>query len=275
MGEDKNAIRMMQAMIACVAILSASVTAGARAPDPSAAATPSLYGDAGTPDISGLWLGSATAVPGESFAPGRGPADGRPPTFWGPWPLPYTPEYQKLYEARVAAAKAGRQLGDSSAKCRPFGLPMMLVSKFYPDEILQTPGQVTFLMNNTFPVIVWTDGRPHPANLQSSYNGHSIGTWVGDTLEVDTVGIRAETALDVMRNPHSDKLHLRWSIRRVASDVLHLHVTLFDDDAFVEPVVTTNIWHRKAGSEWAILDDASCFENNNTQAPVADGFVKF
>lgn len=234
----------------------------------------SLHGDAGTPDISGLWLGTATAVPGQAFAPGRGPADGRPPTFWSPWPLPYTPAFQKIYDERVAAAKQGRQLGDSSAKCRPFGLPMMLVSKFYPDEIVQTPGQVIFLMNNTVPVIVWTDGRPHPADLPPSFNGHSTGHWSGDTLEVDTVGIKGETALDVARNPHSDKLRIQWSVRRVAPDILHVAVTLFDDAAFVEPVTTTNIWHRKTGKEWAILDDASCFETNTAEKP-AEGFIKF
>ena len=236
----------------------------------------SFYGDPAMPDISGLWLGTATGVPGETFAPGRGPADGRPPTFWAPWPLPYTPRYQKIYDQRIAAAKQGRQLGDNSARCLPFGLPMMLVSKFYPDEIVQTPGQVTFLMNNTFPVMIWTDGRGHPKDLKPSYNGHSIGHWIGDTLFVDTVGIIGTTSLDVARNPHSDKLHIRWSVQKVATDTLHLHVTLYDEDAFTQPVTTTNIWERKTDARWQILDDASCFENNGgKEEHLEAGFMKF
>ena len=76
------------------------------------AAGVSLYGDPGVPDISGLWLGTAMGAPGQHFPQGRGPADDRPPTFWAPWPLPYTPAYQKISDERAAAAKSGRQLGD-------------------------------------------------------------------------------------------------------------------------------------------------------------------
>jgi hypothetical protein len=46
----------------------------------------------------------------------------------------------------------------------------------------------------------------HPANLEPSVTGHSIGRWDGDTLIVDTVGIKA--GLFNARVPHSDQLHL-------------------------------------------------------------------
>ena len=216
-------------------------------------------------------------APGEKFAVGRGSADGRGATFWAPWPLPYTPTFQKLYDERVSAAKAGRQLGDISASCLPFGMPRAFVTKVYPDEIVQTPGEVTLFVNNTFPIVIWTDGRGHPRDLKPSYNGHSIGYWRGDTLYIDTVGIRGNTPIDSARNPHSEKLHMVSTIQRVGPDVLHVHVTLYDEDAFLEPVTTTNIWHRKSGSRWQILDDASCFENNLNlpDATGAVGFPKF
>ena len=246
---------------------------GAQWPPPGV----SFYGDPGAPDISGLWLGTVTGVPGEPFAPNRGSADGRPATYWAPWPLPYTPQYQAIYDERVARAKQGRQLGDTSAKCMPFGLPMMLAAKVYPDEIVQTPGQVTLFMNSTFPVVVWTDGREHPKDIAPSFNGHSTGYWLGDTLFVDTVGLVGITSMDNQRNPHSDKLHLRWTLQKVGKDVLHLHLTLYDDEAFTEPVSTTNIWHRKSDPRWQILDDASCFENNesNKDTVPEGGFFKF
>lgn len=262
----------LAAMIAFEGCRTASAEDGSRSSDVSPGV--SLFGSPKAPDISGLWLGTLTGIPGERFMPGRGPADNRPATFWAPWPLPYTPEYQKIYDERVAAATAGRQLGDNSARCLPFGLPMMLVSKVYPDEIVQTPGAVTILMWGTFPVVIWTDGRGHPPDLASSYNGHSIGYWMGDTLFVDTVGINGSTALDVRRDPHSPKLHIKWTIERVATDTLHLHVTLYDPDAFTVPVTTTNIWQRKSGPGWQVLDDASCFENNATESP-APGFKTY
>ena len=238
----------------------------------------SFYGDPAAPDISGLWLGSETGVPGEAFAPNRGPMDGSPPTFWAPWPLPYQPAYRRIVEERAAALKQGRALGDMGARCLPFGMPRVLVAKVYPDEIVQTPGQVTFFMYSSMPIVVWTDGRSHPADLKPSYTGHSIGYWVGDTLHVETVGLNDRQTLDHYLNPHSDKLVLQWTVRRVAKDVLHLHVTMEDEKAFTEPVTTTNIWRRKTDPRWQILDDGSCFENNRTQVDAegnTDGFTKF
>ena len=262
------------AALLMVAVLAAGAATGAEQRSPVGV---SSHGDSQAPDISGLWLGTLTGIPGEGFAPNSGPADGRPPTYWAPWPLPYTPKFQKLYDDRVAAAKKGVQLGDLSAQCLPFGMPRILISKVYPDEIVQTPGQVTFYIFGTVPIVVWTDGRPHPKDLAPGFNGHSIGHWVNDTLYVDTVGVLGVTPLDSYRNPHGDKLRMEWTVRRVANDTLHLTVTLHDEEAFTEPVTTTNIWRRKSGDEWAVLDDQSCFENNGSEAvgALAPGFVKF
>ncbi len=238
----------------------------------------SYHGDPAAPDISGLWLGSTMGIPGQGAQSNSGSTvDGRPPVFWAPWPLPYTPAYQKMSDERIAAAKKGRAIGDNGARCLPFGMPLMLTNKPYPDEIVQTPGRVTMFMYGTFPVVIWTDGRPHPANLTPSYNGHSIGHWVGDTLFVDTVGINASTPLDGARDPHSGKLHLTWTVQRVAPDILHVHLTLYDEDAFTEPVTMTTIWTRKTDRRWEVLDDASCFENNAEvgSSKAADGFIKF
>lgn len=238
----------------------------------------SFNGDPSSPDISGLWLGSAMAVPGgEPETNSRTSADGRPPVHWAPWPLPYTPKYQAIMEQRREATKKGVALGDVGARCRPFGLALMLSSKVYPDEIVQTPGAVTFFMYGSFPVVIWTDGRPHPTDFKPSANGHSIGHWDGDTLIVETVGLVAPTPLDGMRNPHSDKLRIDWSIRRVAPDVFHIHLTLDDSEAFTEPVAMTNIWHRMSDPKWKILDDGSCFENASgiSEKPVEEGFIRF
>ena len=238
----------------------------------------SYHGDPGSPDFSGLWLGSAMAVPGgEPETNSRASSDGRPPVHWAPWPLPYRPKYQAILDERTKATAKGIALGDVGARCRPFGLSLMLSSKVYPDEIVQTPGSVVFFMYGSFPVVVWTDGRPHPANLQRSANGHSIGHWVNDTLHVETVGLSAETPLDGMRNPHSEKLMLEWAVRRVATDVLHVHLTLHDEEAFTEPVTMTNIWHRKSDPKWQILDDGSCFENASgiSDKPPEEGFIRF
>lgn len=238
----------------------------------------SFYGDPGSPDISGLWLGTSMAVPGQGPANNTGKtADGRSPLYLTPWPLPYQPAFQKISDERAAALKKGHALGDIGARCLPFGLPAMLLNKNYPDEIIQTPGEVTLLIFGTFPIVIWTDGRPHPADLKPSYNGHSTGYWVGDTLFVDTVGINQTTPIDGLHDPHSGKLNIKWSIERVAKDKLHAHITLYDDEAFTEPVTTTNILDRKTDRKWEMLDDQSCFENASgiSEKPVEAGFTRF
>ena len=238
----------------------------------------SYYGDPKVPDISGLWLGTVVGVPGKPALTntGRSPDD-RPPTFLAPWPLPYTPADQNMAAERAAGAQKGRPGGDHGARCLPFGLPMMLVNKNFPDEIVQTPGQVTIFTFGTFPITIWTDGRPHPANLTPSYNGHSVGYWEGDTLHVDTVGINGSTTFVAALLPHSPKLHIQWTIQRVDKDVIHVHLTFHDEDAFTEPVVLTNIWHRMTDRKWQVLDDASCFENSTgvSEKPAAPGFAKY
>ena len=238
----------------------------------------SLYGDPKAPDISGLWLGTVVGVPGKaSLTNSGGSQDGRPPTYLSPWPLPYTPAFQKLADERAEGAHRGRTVGDIGARCRPFGVPMMLVNKNFPDEVVQTPGEVTIFLWGTVPITIWTDGRPHPKDLAPSYNGHSIGYWEGDTLHVDTVGINGSTTFVAALLPHSPKLHIKWSLHRVADNTLHNHITFYDEEAFTEPVVTTNIWRRMTDSRWEILDDASCFEGATgvSDKPAAPGFVKY
>ena len=46
----------------------------------------------------------------------------------------------------------------------------------------------------------------HPANLEPSYAGHSIGRWEGDTLVVDTIGFAAGVLAPPTRS--SEEMHI-------------------------------------------------------------------
>lgn len=278
MGPKANPDGLGRACLALAAALAmASGPIGASAADDPAATAPghALYGDPAVPDISGLWFGSYEGAPGE--VP-QTPVEPRNLVHWAPWPPPLTPAYQKLSDDRAAAAKAGRAIGDLGAQCLPFGAPRAITGRSYPNEITQTPGVVSVWVFGTFPLMIWTDGRPHPKDLKPSYNGHSIGYWQGDTLYVDTVGIVAGVMVDSARRiVHSDKLHMKTTIELVGPDVLHVHVVLYDPDAFTEPMVTTNIWRRQSGPRWQLYDDISCWENNRNQVDDtgATGFTTF
>ena len=273
----RSALSVRLAVASAVSLIALGACAARAAPpaEPHSQTGYSLYGDPGAPDISGLWLGSYSSAPGNRP---QDPTPDREITPWAPWPPPLTPEYQKKADERIAAAKKGRQIGDLGARCLPFG-QIQITLGIFPDEVIQTPGEVSlWFWGAGSPLVIWTDGRDHPKDLAPSYDGHSIGYWVGDTLYVDTVGIMPTTPIDPgPRTPHSGKLHMKWTMQRVAPDVLHVHVTLYDADALTEPMVVTAIWRRKAGHEWEMLDDASCFENNRNAPDAQDvtGFQKF
>jgi hypothetical protein len=235
----------------------------------------SLNGDPKVPDISGIWLGSGTGIPGQGVQNNTGSsADGRPPAYWGPWPIPYTPEYKKIFEERAKALKEGRALGDQGAQCLPFG-PALNGGGNYPEEITQTPGRVAIWIWQGAPTIVWTDGRGHPKDLKPTYKGHSIGHWAGDTLFIDTVGMKAGPFAP--GGAHGDKLHYKTMITPVGKDILHIVLTAYDEDAFMEPLTMTSIFHRKSDTRWQVLDDSSCFENNKEviDSQGSAGFPKF
>ncbi|WP_174291330.1 hypothetical protein [Sphingomonas bacterium] len=246
----------------------------AHADEPPAAKRYQLNGDARSPDLSGLWSGSYLTAPGLRA---QTPIPERKYTRWAPFPLPLTPDYQKKVDARAAAAKTGRVIGDAGVRCLPSGMPWkIVVNPGLPIEVIQTPGQVSF-WGGLRPVVIYTDGRPHPADLTPTYDGHSIGWWVGDTLHVDTVGLIASTAIDAAYNPHSAALHLVWTLQRVAPDRLHLNLTVYDPEALKEPLSTTVVYELLTERRMDLIDDASCFENNRNLPDEnnASGFKRF
>ncbi len=93
--------------------------------------------------------------------------------------------------------------------------------------------------------LIYTDGRAHPGPdvLDTSYMGHSIGHWEGDTLVVDTIGLNDETWLGGAQTGdqkytsiHSDQLHVieRWT--RTGNKIT-LEATVEDPVMFTRPWV--------------------------------------
>ncbi len=217
-----------------------------------------LNGDPKSPDLAGLWSGTFLAAPGIKA---QTSIAARKYNRWAPFPVPLTPKYQAIVDARAEAAKSGRVIGDAGARCLPSGMPWkIVVNPGLPIEVIQTPGEVSF-WGGVRPLVIYTDGRPHPADFKPAYDGHSIGYWIGDTLHVDTVGM-SSTAIDGAYDPHSPALHLKWTVQRVAPDRLHVHMTLYDPEALKEPLTTTVVYELQTDRRMDLIDDASCFENN-------------
>jgi hypothetical protein len=200
---------------------------------------------ASTPDMTGVW----ERVEGIRFDPA------------GQLP-PFTPAYAAQYKVAMEARGRGEVVADPTSRCLPQGMPRFMVAS-YPLEILQTRGQVTIIAEWSSQVRrIFTDGRTHPPGdeVDITFNGHSIGHWEGQTLVVDTIGIRGDTSFDASPLQHSDKIHVAERIRLTAPDLIEAQITVTDPEAFTKPWVVTR-HYKRGGPELQIMEYV-CEENN-------------
>ena len=92
---------------------------------------------------------------------------------------PLTPEYQAIYEARLADRAAGGLGGDPTGQCIPHGLPRMMIG-IYPMELVVTPKTTYLLSDYNEPRRIFTDGRNWPKEIEPTFNGYSIGKWIDE-----------------------------------------------------------------------------------------------
>ena len=127
----------------------------------------------------------------------------------------------------------------------PYGLPRMMSVALYPMEIIQRPEQIT-IVTEAFSEVrrVFMNQPQLPIDeVPPGYYGHSVGRWEGDTLVVDTVGIKTSIpAYQIM--PHSDQMRITERIRLVAPDYLHDQITIEDPVALEKPVTYTLAYRR-------------------------------
>ena len=207
------------------------------------AATPAQAQTASAPnrDLSGVWGKKQAASP--SWAPNTNRL------FAVEVPLqPWAQEHCRAVGCARGVDSAGTPFGNAYlqgedpvyVRCAPNGFPRMLVGGG-PMEIFQTANRVfmRFYFGNEMREI-WTDGRGHPANLDLTWKGHSIGRWDGDTLVVDTTGILGGENgkykwLDPAGHPHSEDLHVVERIRRTDPNTLQIDLRFEDPKTFTAP----------------------------------------
>jgi hypothetical protein len=204
------------------------------------------------PDWGGVWV--------LEFQ--RGAAPNPPPALKGP--------YLQRYQALKAQADAnhGEFPRVGSSYCAPPGIPYQLGLAQYPTEFLFTPGRVTVLFEAWMQQRrIFTDGRPHPDDLEPTFYGHSTGHWDGQTLVVDTVGLKPG-ALIGQGMGHSDKEQISERIHLSPTDPDQLmdEVTLTDAEALEHPWTITYRYRRHR--EWELLEFA-CAENDRNPVGAA------
>src|SRR6185295_11679920 len=93
-------------------------------------------------------------------------------------------------------------------QCWPGGVPFVFTTTAI--EILQQKDAITFLYYEDHEVRHVRMNQNHPARVKPSWYGDSVGHFEGDTLVIDTVGIKVGpyAMLDWYGTPHTPALHV-------------------------------------------------------------------
>jgi hypothetical protein len=213
------------------------------------------------PDLKGQWrpIGDPTR-----FDPSKA---------WGPGQqAPLTPEYQALFEANLKDQAAGGQGLAQTNTCISPGMPRV-TNGYGQIEVVVTP-RTTYIMvehiNDNRRI--YTDGRGWPTEIEPTYLGYSIGTWIDtdgdgryDVLEVETRGFNGPRTYDDSGIPlHEDNLTVvreRIYLDKSDPNIFHDEVAV-TDHALTHPWIVTKSYHREPDRQpyWR---EVTCAENNN------------
>jgi len=176
----------------------------------------------GRPDLSGIWRSASNRYLTDL-------SGGSTRVIFQPWA-------RTLYDERRAAKGKGRP----SERCLPRGVPGLMLARDEPWKIVQTPGAVIILFQESLHYRqIFTDGRPFPEDAPPTWLGYSVGRWDGDALEAETIGLTEETWLDEGGLPHSDALRVTERFRRSTVGTLNVDVTINDPKAYTRPWTVT------------------------------------
>jgi hypothetical protein len=159
--------------------------------------------------------------PGPVFNRSRRPSGaGNNGQFVGDYTNPILkPEAAATVKRIGEIALSGTTSPTPSNRCWPSGVPYIF---FQPGmEMLQRSNQIVFLYlrNHEFRHVRLNE--PHPARVVPSWYGDSIGHYEGDTLVIDTVGVKTDrpfAMVDMYGTPFSSALHIVERYRMVDYD---------------------------------------------------------
>jgi hypothetical protein len=212
----------------------------------------------GKPDFSGIWISNRNPkneeTPSDVFTlpssrqmanMGIDMPDGR---------LPYQPWLVPIVEERTE----NLAIDDPHIRCLPdnflraYGLPHML-------KFVHTPSLLVVLneMNAGYRQ-VFTDGRPLPDDPSPAWQGYSSAQWSGDTLVIDTIGLRDDTWIDWNGSVLTEAAKVREEMRRPDFGHLEIRVTVDDPRAYTKPWTVT--LHQRIVVDAELIDEI-CLEN--------------
>ncbi len=190
-----------------------------------------------------------------------------------------------------------------SNQCRPQGVPYILWD--FTMQMLQTQDHITMVYRQGNETRRIRMNQPHPQVVKPSWYGDSVGRYEGDTLVIDTIGVKVGPypMLDMYGTPFSEKLHVVERYRLVdyeeAKDeidrnlkensnpmgngaeidhayrgkMLQLHFTVEDEEVFTTPwTATITYWPNLVGWPEQICAEnpREYYNNKDSDIPTAD-----
>jgi hypothetical protein len=202
-----------------------------------------------------------------------------------------TPEAAAIVKQKGELAIAGKGFPNAQDQCwltgPPFALAMQLTFAMLPTA----EGNITILYDGNMNVRRVRMNSTHPAKPLPSPTGDSVGHWDGDTLAIDTIGVKTATLTSVDRfgTPQGEAMHIIERYRLIDGAVakaqidkfettegtvgggqrvagynpdaslkgLQLEITMEDPKVFVTPL-TAHVTYRRVISQW---QESVCAEN--------------
>jgi|SRR5688572_1675899 len=208
-------------------------------------------------------LGMDIATSDGHVYPLRGGRSSRPPTatvpatgLTGSWapkpgasPLMNTVHGWPLNEkARAAVAEMASERGQQTLGCTPIPLPMVAMLAMLrtidvrDDRVVMTIDSDGTDVTRT----VHLDLAAHPADVEPSLFGHSIGRWEGDTLVIDTVAFTPHRIGIGFGVPSGSGKHLIERLTLTADRLqLRYELTVEDPEYLTTPATHTAIWDHR------------------------------
>src|SRR6266849_9131289 len=185
---------LLLATVAAITLASAQQFAPTAAP-----ASPGAQSAASIPDFSGIWRHGNLPwfIPPAS---GPGPVrnlsreKGTGVSDYNSLVGDYTNPILQPWAADVVKKKgelslAGVTFASPSNQCWPEPVPFLF--KHMAMQMIQLPDRIVMLFNEDHEVRWVRMNQPHPAQVTPSWHGDAVGRYEGDTLVIDTVGIKA------------------------------------------------------------------------------------
>jgi hypothetical protein len=148
-------------------------------------------------------------------------------------------------------------------RCYPPGVPAWNVFRRVAPPMIffvQTPKIVWMIWRSDMQVRRVYMNVPHSTNIKPSWHGESVGHYEGDTLVVDTIGLKAHplSFVDNYRTPHTDKLHVIERFRMLPDgNGIEVKIHVEDPGAFTMP---WNAMQKLQKSTRGTLEESSCAE---------------